>query len=131
SHRVRKEARWAWLRYVSGKAPPPAPKRKRKLGGGREEDEEKPDYLTYREIATLAVQKQVSAIQGVPVDPKKSAAELTAELFAHYDAQHAAEWDAQFAAANAKEARGEWQAASDEYGWILAHDPNYQKRAQM
>jgi hypothetical protein len=131
SHRVRKEARWAWLRYVTGKPPPPAPKRKRKLPGGKEEDEEKPDYYTYREMATLAVQKQLGEIQGKPVDPKKSAAELTDELFAYYDARHAAEWDTQFAAAKEKEARGDWQAATDEYGWILAHDPNYGKRAEM
>src|SRR5262249_11196875 len=64
SHRVRKEARWAWLRYVTGRPPPPAPKRKRKLPGGREEEEEKPDYLTYREIAVLALQKELTAING-------------------------------------------------------------------
>ncbi len=131
SHRVRKEARWAWLGYVSGKLPPPAPKRKRKLPGGREEDEEKPDYLTYREIATLALQKQLGEIQGAPVDAKKSAAQLTDELFAYYDARHAAEWDAQFEAAREKESHGDWQGATDGYGWILAHDPNYLKRAQM
>jgi hypothetical protein len=131
SRRVRREARWAWLRYVSGKPPPPAPKRKRKLGGGREEEEEKPDYLTYREIATLALQKLLPELTGAPVDAKKSAAELTAELFAWYDARHAAEWDAQFQAARAKEAAGDWKAATDEYGWILAHDPGYDKRDRM
>ena len=73
SHRVRREARWAWLRYVTGKAPPPAPKRKRKLPGGKEEAEEKPDYLTYREIATLALQKELAAINNAPVDPNASA----------------------------------------------------------
>src|SRR5262249_8106411 len=85
SHRVRREARWTWLRYVSGKAPPPAPKRKRKLPGGREEAEEKPDYLTYREIATLALQKQLAAINNVPPDGNASAKQMTDELFAYYD----------------------------------------------
>jgi tetratricopeptide (TPR) repeat protein len=153
SHRVRKEARWAWRRYTDGKPPPPAPKRKRKLGGGREEDEEKPDYLTYREIAALALQKQVAELHDAEVEascearamnrsstdrsplPKppacKTAKLLTDELFAYYDAHHAAEWDAEWEAAAEKEARGDWQAATDGYGWILAHDPNYQKRAQM
>jgi tetratricopeptide (TPR) repeat protein len=131
SHRVRREARWAWLRYVTGKPPPPAPKRKRKLGGGREEEEEKPDYLTYREIATLALQKEVPALTGTPLDPKKSAAELTTQLFAFLDARHAAEWDALFQSAKTKESAGDFQAATDDYGWILAHDPNYDKRAQM
>ncbi|HZS40169.1 MAG TPA: hypothetical protein VFF06_25235 [Polyangia bacterium] len=131
SHRVRKEARWAWLRYVTGKPPPPAPKRKRKLPGGREEEEEKPDYLTYREIAELALRKQIEAINGEPADPKASAAQLTDELFAYYDRQHAAEWNAQFEAARAKEQAGDVRSATDEYGWILAHDPNYARRGEM
>jgi tetratricopeptide (TPR) repeat protein len=131
SHRVRREARWAWLRYVTGPPPPPAPKRKRKLPGGREEDEEKPDYLTYREIALLAVQKQLAAILDAPPDPKASAAQLTDQLFAYYDGRHAAEWDAQFAAAQQKEQSGDLKAATDEYGWILAHDPNYPRRGEM
>jgi hypothetical protein len=131
SHRVRREARWTWLRYVTGKAPPPAPKRKRKLPGGQLEAEEKPDYLTYREIATLALQKQLSAIEDAPVDPNKSAKELTDELFDYYDKKRAAEWDAAFAAAQEKESRGDLHAATDEYGWILAHDPNYARRGEM
>src|SRR4051812_34620610 len=81
SHRVRKEARWAWLRYVTGKPPPPAPKRKRKLPGGREEEEEKPDYLTYREIALLALQRQMQAINNEPPSAKAGVKELTDQLF--------------------------------------------------
>src|SRR5262249_15682908 len=73
AHRVRREARWAWLQYVTGKAPPPAPKRKRKLPGGKEEAEEKPDYLTYREIATLALQKELTAINNAPPDANATA----------------------------------------------------------
>jgi len=55
--RVRREARAAFRRYVEGPPPPPAPKRKRRLPGGKEESEEKADYLTYREVAELALQK--------------------------------------------------------------------------
>ena len=131
SHRVRREARWAWLRYVTGKAPPPAPMRKRKLPGGKEEAEEKPDYLTYREIATLALQKELSAINNAPVDPNASAKELTDELFAYYDQKRAAEWDTEFAAARATEERGDLRGATDQYGWILAHDPTYARRGEM
>jgi hypothetical protein len=131
AHRVRKEARWAWLRYVTGRPPPPAPKRKRKLPGGREEEEEKPDYLTYREIATLAIEKQLQEINNEPPDPKKSAKDLTDELFDYYDRKRAAEWDEQFQAAQAREQAGDWKGATDGYGWILAHDPNYQKRGVM
>jgi tetratricopeptide (TPR) repeat protein len=131
AHRVRREARWAWLRYVSGKAPPPAPKRKRKLPGGKEEAEEKPDYLTYREIATLALQKELAAIDNAPPDPNATATELTDELFDYYDKKRAAEWDGEFAAAKAKEERGDVKGATDDYGWILAHDPNYAHRSDM
>jgi tetratricopeptide (TPR) repeat protein len=130
SHRVRREARWAWLRYVSGKEPPPAPRRKRKLPGGKEEVEEKPDYLTYREIATLALQRRLSQL-GRPWTPSATAKELTDELFAYYDQAHAEEWDAEFAAAHEKETRGDLQGAVDGYGWILAHDPSYARRGEM
>jgi tetratricopeptide (TPR) repeat protein len=131
SHRVRKEARWAWLRYVTGKAPPPAPMRKRKLPGGREEEEEKPDYLTYREIAVLALQKELTEINGAAPSPKATAKEMTDELFAHYDKKRAEAWDLEFLAAQQKEAGGDYQAATDEYGWILARDPNYARRGEM
>jgi tetratricopeptide (TPR) repeat protein len=131
AHRVRREARWAWLRYVSGKAPPPAPKRKRKLPGGKEETEEKPDYLTYREIATLALQKQLQAINNVPPPPNATAKQMTDELFEYYDKKRQAEWDEQFAAAREKEERGDIKGAAGDYGWILAHDPNYARRAEM
>src|SRR5260370_29162179 len=131
SHRVRREARWTWLRYVSGKAPPPAPKRKRKLPGGMQEAAEKPDYLTYREIATLALQKQLAAINNVPPDANASAKQLTDELFDYYDKKRAAEWDGEFASAKTKEERGDLRGATDDYGWILAHDPNYARRGEM
>jgi hypothetical protein len=131
SHRVRREARWAWLRYVTGKAPPPAPKRKRKLPGGKEEAEEKPDYLTYREIATLALQKQLAAINNEPPDANASAKQMTDELFEYYDKKRAAEWDGEFGAARAKEENGDLKGATDGYGWILAHDPSYAHRGEM
>jgi tetratricopeptide (TPR) repeat protein len=131
SHRVRREARWAWLRYVSGKEPPPAPKRKRKLPGGKEEAEEKPDYLTYREIATLALQKQLAAIQNKPPEANASAKQMTDELFDYYDQKRSAEWDAEFAAASTKQEGGDIKGAADGFGWILAHDPNHPRRAEM
>ena len=131
AHRVRREARWAWLRYVSGKAPPPAPMRKRKLPGGKEEPEEKPDYLTYREIATLALQKQLAAINNQPPDANASAKQMTDELFAYYDKGRAAEWDGEFAVAKAKQARGDLEGATGDYGWILARDPSYAHRGEM
>lgn len=131
SHRVRKEARWAWLRYVTGPAPPPAPKRKRKLAGGKEETKEKADYLTYREIAQLALQKKLTEINGVSPDPKRPAKDLTDELFAHYDKQRAALWDQQFEEGRKKEQANDVKGAVEIYGWILSFDPNYARRSEM
>jgi len=56
---------------------------------------------------------------------------MTDELFEYYDKKRAAEWDGQFAAARAKEQNGDLRGATDEYGWILAHDPNYAHRGDM
>jgi tetratricopeptide (TPR) repeat protein len=131
SHRVRKEARWAWLRYVTGRGPPPAPKRKRKLPGGKEEKDEKPDYLTYREIAILALQKQVATLALAPAEPMKSAQAMTERLFAYYDEKRSAGWDEQFHKGQAREQAGDFKGASDEYGWILAYEPNYARRGEM
>jgi len=131
SRRVRREARTAWLAYVSGPAPPPAPRRKRKLPGGRTEVEEKPDYLTYREIATLVIQKRAAEVLEEELDPKLTAAQLTERLFAHYDGIRAAGWDAQLAQAKEREAAGDWQAAIDLYEAVLAHEPSESRRPQM
>jgi hypothetical protein len=131
SRRVRREARAAWLSYVTGPAPPPAPRRKRKLPGGRTEVEEKPDYLTYREIATLVIQKRAAEVLGEELDPKLTAAQLTEKLFAHYDRIRAAGWDAQLAQAKEREATGDWQGAIDLYEAVLAHEPSESRRPQM
>jgi hypothetical protein len=131
SQRVRKEARWAWLRYVTGPAPPPAPKRKRKLAGGKEEDKEKPDYLTYREVAQLALQKEIAAQTGNTPEPKRGVKDLTDELFAFYDQRRAAIWDQHFEEGRKKEAVSDWKGAVSIYGWILSQDPGYAKRAEM
>src|SRR5205085_10321555 len=98
SRRVRSEARWAWLRYVTGPPPPEAPRRKRKLPGGHTESEEKEDYLNYREMAVLALNKKLAALHEdepcpscakVDADGKPStkadAKKMTDELLAFYD----------------------------------------------
>ncbi len=117
---------------MTGPPPPPAPKRKRKLPGGHLETEEKPDYLTYREIALLALQKEMTTLdEGVAPDAKATAAELTDKLFAHYDAIHAAEWDAELTRGQALAQSGDPQGATDVFGAILAHDPSYPRRGEM
>lgn len=131
SHRVRREARWAWLRYVDGPPPPPSPKRKRKLPGGQEESEEKEDYLNYREMATLALQKLMTEIDGQAPDPARTAKELTDELFAHYDRRREAEYAQLFDKARGQEATGDLAGAVDSFGWILAHQPDHPRRGEM
>lgn len=131
SHRVRREARWAWLRYVDGPPPPQAPKRKRKLPGGKEESEEKEDYLNYREMATLALQRTHRELFESEPDPKRTAKELTEQLFQYYDRQNEQEFAQLFASAKEHEKRGELAKAVDEFGWILANQPDHPRRAEM
>lgn len=131
SHRVRREARWAWLRYVDGPPPPPAPKRKRKLPGGKEEAEEKEDYLNYREMATLALQRKLTEIEGKEPDAALSAKQLTDRLFAIYDREQEQLFQQLFESAQAHERAGRVQQAVDEFGWILANQPDHSRRAEM
>lgn len=131
SLRVRREARWAWLRFVAGKAPPAAPKRHRKLPGGREETEEKPDYLTYRELAELALQRRLAAELPDLVAGKQTAEELTKRLFAHYDARRAEKWLTLYQSAVAAYDAGERDSALGTMTEILAHEPAFLHRAAI
>src|SRR5262249_47014101 len=75
--------------------------------------------------------KQLQAINNEPPDLKRSAKDLTDELFAYYDQKHQAEWDEEFQKGQTAEQANDWKAATDSYGWILAHDPNYAKKGMM
>ncbi len=131
SRRVRREARWAWLRYVDGPPPPPPPKRKRKLPGGKEEAEEKEDYLSYRELATLALRRTHKTVFGNEPSEKLSAKQLTDELFAYYDKQEESLFAKLFASAEEHLAAGRPERAVAEFGWILANQPDHPRRADM
>jgi hypothetical protein len=131
SHRVRREARWAWLRYVDGPPPPPAPKRKRKLPGGKEESEEKEDYLNYRDMAVLTLGKAYQALFERAPDPKLSPRAQSEQLFAHYDRKREANFAQGFASAKAAVERGDLARAVDEYSWILANEPDHERRGEM
>lgn len=133
SHRVRREARWAFRRYVEGPAPPPAPVRKRKLPGGQLESDEKPDYLTYREVAELALQKRLADL-GIALPTAKPPAMPLAmfeAIVAHDDAERAAEWERAFVTARAQLDAGDLDGAVGNYEWILAHDPSSTRRQEM
>ncbi|MDW8280198.1 MAG: hypothetical protein RMK29_00710 [Myxococcales bacterium] len=131
SHRVRREARWAWMRYVDGPPPPPSPRRKRKLPGGLEEKEEREDYLNYREMATLAIQRALRELTGREPDPARTARQLTDELLAFYDQRREARFRQVFEEARARERAGDLAGAVDAFGWILANQPDHPRRAEM
>src|SRR5262249_4113359 len=78
-----------------------------------------------------ALRKQLEAIDGEPPSAKATPAELTDQLFDYYDRLHLAEWNAQFQAAAERERQGGFKGATDGYGWVLAHDPNYGRRGDM
>ncbi len=131
SHRVRREARWTWMRYVDGPPPPPAPKRKRKLPGGQEEAEEKEDYLNYREMATLEIARTLKEISGQVPDPRLSAKDMTTQLFSIFDQRREEEFARLFESAQQKERGGDLRGAVDEFSWILANQPDHPRRVEM
>jgi hypothetical protein len=131
SHRVRREARRAWLRYVDGPPPPPSPKRKRKLPGGVEEAEEKEDYLNYREMATLEVRKVLKEQSGREPDASLTAKQMTDQLLAIYDARREQQFGQLFQRAGERERAGDLTGAVDDFGWILANQPDHPRRAEM
>jgi hypothetical protein len=131
SHRVRLQARWAWLRYVDGPPPPPAPKRKRKLPGGKEEAEEKEDYLDYREMAVLALGRAYKALFDREPNPKLTPRQVTDEIFAYHDRLRERQFEQVFESAQAHERAGELAQAVDDFGWILANQPDHPRRSEM
>ena len=145
SRQVRNEARWAWLRYVHGPPPPEPPKRHRKLPGGHEESVEKEDYLSYRELALLALVRKLAAIHGDPdcarcpkdkdrqlrIPVKADAEAMTREVFEHHDKIRDAAWNAEFDAAMAKAKARDIDGALSGFSWILAHDPMYGRRGEV
>jgi hypothetical protein len=131
SHRVRREARWAWLRYVDGPPPPPAPKRKRKLPGGREEAEEKEDYLNYREMAVLALTRTSQGLWNREPDPKLTPRQITDEIFAHYDRLREQQFEQVWNSGKAHEQAGRLAQAVNDFGFILANQPDHPRRGDM
>jgi hypothetical protein len=130
SPRVRRAARWSWTRYITGN-PPEAPKRKRKLGGGKEDSQETPDYLTYKELADLALRRTIAATFGAPAEPKATLQQLTDKLFAQYDQRRNASFDELYARAEQKAQTGDAAGAAELFKEILDHAPSYGRRQEM
>ena len=101
-----------------------AARRKRRSRG-------KEDYLSYRELATLALRRTHKAVFGEEPSDKLSAKQLTDELFAYYDKQEEALFAKLFASAEEHLSTGQPQLAVSEFGWILANQPDHPRRVEM
>ncbi len=135
SLRVRTMARWAFRRYLTGPRPR-VRKRKLKLPGGKESKKEHV-WLSYRDIAIIAVKETLAQQNGEVFDPKAAAAdptpplELAKKLFDLYDSRRTARWNEAFAKGQAKLKSGDAKGAVAEYDAILADDPFFARRAEM
>ena len=138
---VRRAARWATLRYVSGR-PPRAMKRKLKLVGGRETERARSLYYTYQQLATHALAtslaKALSKRRGRPVDELRkellSGVEprhLAESLFAELDREQAHRRTRQLRDAVALARGGELEDALARFDMILAASPFHPGRAEM
>jgi len=91
TQRVRRAARWAMLRYVSGR-PPRVIKRKLKLAGGKETTTARALYLTYRQLAQHALLDRLAQeIQQGSKPPSGSIDEIRRQLNEENEPRHLAE----------------------------------------
>ena len=141
SSRVRRAARWATLRYVSGR-PPEAVKRKLKLPGGKQTTQARSLYLTYRQLATHALidrlaqevhrddHRPVEEIQRSlrdEVEPRR----LAERLFELLDSRRTRSHRAALAAALEQARGGKLAQALKEFDRQLAMDPYHPQRQEL
>lgn len=88
--RVRRAARWATLRYVSGRAPK-VTKRKLKLAGGRTTTRERALYLSYRQLATHRLAKDLAKLRAGDRAGDKGLDELVEKYRREYEPRELAE----------------------------------------
>ena len=131
SSRVRRMARWATLRYVTGPAPKEAPKRQMKLPGGQLSDKAVPLYFTYREIADVELRKALEARDGKAPDADLTPAQLARQLFTSIDEELAEGWRKQLADAQQKRSAGDLAGAIAGYDALLAQEPTFEARGEM
>jgi tetratricopeptide (TPR) repeat protein len=141
SERVRRAARWAMLRYVSGR-PPRVVKRKLKLPGGRE-TEARALYLTYRQLASHALSQRLAeeligtsnskALEamrrslGEENDPRH----LAERLFLRFDEKRSETLRRDFQQALALSKRGGVKEAVQHYDRLLSANPYHPQREAM
>jgi len=144
--RVRATARAAWMDYITGPPPPPAPKKKLQLPGGKLTKEEKPLWLTYRELADNELRKAANELlhEDYPLDDptlddfdhkvrtvKVDLVELTKRLFDYYDTERAKQDSAQWLAAKVKADAGDLAGATAMLDRLLAANAERGERDLM
>jgi tetratricopeptide (TPR) repeat protein len=139
---VRRAARWAMLRYVSGR-PPKVVKRKIKLPGGKVSDKERALYLTYRQLASHALLDRLTTdLTGLSegkkyVAEKKTLAEeaepryLAERLFARFDERREEAHREEFRSALQLAEKGDLDGALARLDRILAVEPYHGQRGAM
>ena len=137
--KVRQAARWAILRYVSGRRPR-VKKRKLKLAGGRETQKARLLYLTYRQLAThaLATTLAKETSRGQPLADVKRALiseheprYLAEKLFARFDRRRKRAGRKEVQAALALGKKGAIDRALVSFDRILAAAPDHPSREEM
>ena len=149
SARTRAAARAAWHAYIDGKPPKPAPKKKLVMPGGKLTKEEKPLWLTYRELADNELRRNSNELLGTDypiVDPTLDDSDegrrprkvekidlqgVTKELFAYYDKQRAEREAKQWAEAAAMAKTGDLATATKLLDRLLAANPDHGAKPQM
>jgi len=142
--RVRAAARATWMDYITGPAPKPAPKKKLQLPGGKLTKEEKPLWLTYRELADNELRQAANELlhEDYPIeDPmslddherkiskiKVDLLEVTKRLFDYYDGERAKVDGAQWAAAKAKADSGDLATATAMLDRLISQKPDVAER---
>lgn len=151
SARTRTAARAAWRAYVEGPPPPAAPKKKIQLPGGKLTKEEKPLYLTSRQLADNELRKWSNELLGTeypivepildgsdekpgyrkPKEVKIDLSGVTKQLWDYYDQQRAEVEAKQWAEADAKSKAGDLATATMLLDRLLAANPDHGAKAQM
>jgi tetratricopeptide (TPR) repeat protein len=140
SRRVRRAARWATLRYVSGR-PPKVVKRKLKLPGGRETSAERALYLTYRQMAYRTVVDRLAAELQTPdrsleqvkrsLQQEGEARFLAERLFATLDRKRERSQQRALEQAIELAKSGKLDQAIARFDNLLAIDPYHPRRQQL
>ena len=138
--KVRQAARWAILRYVSGRRPR-VKMRKLKLAGGRETERARLLYLTYRQLATHALAARLAKEThsgGTPLDEAKRSLireheprYLAEKLFARFDRRRQLARRKEVQAALEMGKKGKLKGALSSFDKILASTPDHPSRDEM